>query len=94
MISFSRSGSNTLAASESEPSEARGQPSFFCTLANSLACCKPRSEVTIGLNKIEQDQHAILVVVQFAVAGPVACAAVVVQPLQAAERACRNTSAR
>jgi hypothetical protein len=50
-ISRSRSGSNTVTDSESEPSAARGHPSRFCTLANSLACCKPRNEVTIGLNK-------------------------------------------
>ena len=50
-ISFNLSGLNTLAASENEPSDVRGQPSFFWTLANSLACCKPRSDVTTGLNR-------------------------------------------
>jgi hypothetical protein len=50
-ISCSRLGSNTATDSDSEPSAAREQPNRFCTLANSLACCKPRSDVTIGLNK-------------------------------------------
>ena len=49
MISLSRSGSKTVAASEKDPSEVRGQPSFFCTFPNSLACYRPRSDVTTGL---------------------------------------------
>jgi len=46
MICLSRSGSKTLAASEKDPSEVRGQPRFFCTFANSLAChgCLPAKE--------------------------------------------------
>ena len=35
---------------ESEPGEARGQPSLRCTLRSSLTCWMARSERTTGLN--------------------------------------------
>ena len=50
MIPSSGSGSKTSTASESEPSEAREQPSLRCTLRSSLACWSDRSERTTGLN--------------------------------------------
>ena len=51
MISTSRWGSKIVAASESDPSAARAQPSFFWTFASSLACCRARSDEQIGLNR-------------------------------------------
>ena len=43
--------SNTSVASDSEPRDAREQLSFYCTFFSSLACCIPRKESTIALNK-------------------------------------------
>ena len=51
MIPTSRSGSKTVAASDSDPNAARAQPSFFCTFCNSLACGTARSNEQMGLNK-------------------------------------------
>jgi hypothetical protein len=51
MTSRSRSGAKTVTDSESEPSEVRGQPSFFCTFLGRLACCRPRKDVTTGFKR-------------------------------------------
>ena len=51
MIRLSNSGSKTATDSLNEPSEARLQRSFRCTFFSSLACCKPRSDVTTGLKR-------------------------------------------
>ena len=51
MIGLSNSGSKTCRASENDPSEARGTPSFFRTDFNSDACDNARIESTIGLKK-------------------------------------------
>ena len=50
MIPSSRSGSKTSTASDSEPREAREQPSLRCTLRSSLSRWMPRSDRAMGLN--------------------------------------------
>jgi hypothetical protein len=44
-------GSNTRAASLSDPKEVRATPRSFCTLSSMLACWMPRKLVTMGLKK-------------------------------------------
>ena len=51
MISTSRSGSKIVAASDSDPSAARPQPSLCCTFFSSLACGNARNDEQIGLNR-------------------------------------------
>ena len=51
IIGRSNSGSKTCRASENEPSDARGTPSFFCTDFNADACDSARVELMIGLKK-------------------------------------------
>ena len=51
MIAHNRWGSNTSTASESDPNEARLQPSLRCTFFNVLACCNARNERSTGLKR-------------------------------------------
>ena len=82
MISRSRSGSNTSVASESEPSEARPQPSFRCTFLSSAGLLQRPQRTEARIEHEQQHQPAILVHEELAVAGLVALAADVVQPLE------------
>ena len=81
MISFSRSASNTLSpptANRARPAAAE-LPLHLAEFAGLLDAAQRRDD---GIEQVQQDQHAILIEMQLAVAGLVALTAIVVQPLQ------------
>ena len=51
MMLHNRWGSKTSTASDSDPSDARAQPSLRCTFLRVLACCSARSDRTTGLKR-------------------------------------------
>ena len=82
MISLRHSGSKTLTDSESEPSEVRGQPSFFWTFFEFAGLLESAQRLDDGVEEVEKDEHAILIVVQDAIAGAIAFAADVVETFE------------
>jgi hypothetical protein len=85
MTGRSRSGSNTRTDSEKLPSENRPTPRARATAGSPRACCRPRRRADQGVPDVQEDQLAVAVEVERAVAGGVALAPDVVEGVEQRE---------